>query len=372
MTNQWVGNIVANNVNSVHSVTPFWKTFYGFLKDINWSNTQILINCDGVPTHLKQTTKKVVFTSYGESPRYPELMLLANSYPEVNFIWLADLDVYDYPLPLNVTFVQYRHWYIWLEYFHDCILLEQIPKVKNKVIDYRFSSLSFKGRQWRALMTAALHTYSKAESFITWHNADAVDLDMHYIETVRNDSRFSSLDWDFLRSVIVFDEWDMKKTPMQCISSYKNPAYEKSAINISNETDSNSWYCTPQGNYTRPGPYLTEKTWKPLITGTVLLNSGQASTYKFLEQQYHLPCSKYNLHMDYDCIINDDFGRFAKLVEEIKRLSLIPLKELVDANIDACQAIQDLVLDPDYVSSLRQFNKTQDYLVSNFLHKDHT
>lgn len=74
--------------------------------------------------------------------------------------------------------------------------------------------------------------------------------------------------------------------------------------------------------------------------------------------------------MDYDCIINDDFGRFAKLVEEIKRLSLMPLKELVDANIDACQAIQDLVLDPDYVNSLKQFNKTQDYLVSNFLHKD--
>jgi hypothetical protein len=133
MTNQWVGNIVANNVNSVHSVTPFWKTCYGFLKDINWSNTQILINCDAVPTHLKQTTKKVVFTSYGESPRYPELMLLANSYPEVNFIWLADLEVYDYPLPFNVTFVQYRHWYIWLEYFHDCILLEQIPKVKKLV-----------------------------------------------------------------------------------------------------------------------------------------------------------------------------------------------------------------------------------------------
>jgi hypothetical protein len=190
------------------------------------------------------------------------------------------------------------------------------------------------------------------------------------IETVRNDSRFSSLDWDFLRSIIVFDEWDMKKTPMQCISNYKNPAYEKSAININNETDSNSWYCTPQGSYTRPGPYLTEKTWKPLITGTVLLNSGQASTYKFLEQQYHLPCSKYNLHIDYDCIINDDFGRFAKLVEEIKRLSLMPLKELVDANIDACQVIQDLVLDPDYVNSLKQFNKTQDYLVSNFLHKD--
>ena len=48
----------------------------------------------------------------------------------------------------------------------------------------------------------------------------------------------------------------------------------------------------------------------------------------------------------------------------------MPLKELVDANIDACQAIQDLVLDPDYVNSLKQFNKTQDCLVSNFLHKD--
>jgi hypothetical protein len=117
--------------------------------------------------------------------------------------------------------------------------------------------------------------------------------------------------------------------------------------------------------YNRPGPFLTEKTWKTLISGCALLNSGQPGTMKFLREAYNLPLD-YSYDTSYD-LETRDFDRLSGLVETIQNIEQSSLQDLVDANIDTCQHIQDLVLSPKYVQSMRDYNLVQDKKIMELL-----
>lgn len=366
---EWLDDLFPSDVFSrSHPRYEFWKKRYGFLNNIDLEHVKLMLNVDA-PTDnvvLDQHHRAVIFTSCAESPRYTDLINMAHRYPDRKFIWLADLDCYDFPLPSNVEHVPYRHWYIRLEMFHDCFDTTQVPRVKNKVLTHKFSSLSYYMRQARAVVTAALQTHAP-DSLVSWHNLDNSDgIQRYYVDTFREHEYFADLDWSWISSVMSVDDYTMSRNTVKGnMFEINNPAYQSAVINFNNETDSMGWLNDGVNCYNRPGPFLTEKTWKSLLSGTVLLNSGQPGTFKFLQQAYRLPL-EYNIDISYDDI-PQDFDRFKQLVNLIENLSSCRLQDIVDQNIDTCERVQNIVLDPGYLELFRVFNSKQDYLIAEKL-----
>jgi hypothetical protein len=367
---EWQADLFPSNVTIRHPRLTFWIKRYAFLKKIDLARVCLMLNWDGPVNQivLGPQQRAIIFTSCAESPRYPEVCELALRYPDIPVLWLADIQTYDYPLPANVTFMPYRHWYVRLEMFQECYQ-GTVTRVKDKVHKHKFSSLSYFRRPSRAVVTAALYTHARFSSLFTWRNLDndPSGTQAELIETFRNHRLFKDLDWKFFNQDFLMTE-DNITDKMQADGINFNvrdsmmdvdiPAFRSSLININNETDSFGWMDNGIERYNRPGPFLTEKTWKTLITGCALLNSGQPGTMQFLRDAYNLPLD-YSYDTSYDLEIKD-FDRFAGLVETIQNIEKNSLNNLVDANIDVCQRIQDIVLDPDYVQSMRDYNLEQD------------
>lgn len=374
---EWQADLFPGNVCSVtHPRYLFWAKRYGFLSCIDPQRVTIMLNADSTDlTHIPSQHTHVVFTSCAESPRYDHLRYLAQLYSDKKFLWLADLNCYDFPLPNNVTFLPYRHWHIRLQMFQQCFT-GTVTKVKDKPHRYKFSSLSYFRRANRAIVTAALYTYAKNNSLFTWRSLDndPTGQQAQLVETFKNHPLFSDLDWSFFnRDWLIDDENFANKLQADGVNfnvrdsmlDVHTPAFEQALININNETDTFGWMDNGVEKYNRPGPFLTEKTWKTLITGCALLNSGQPGAMQFLRDAYALPLD-YSYNTDYDSEIKD-FDRLAGLVNVIQQINQTSLDTLIDANIDTCQRVQDLVLSPDYLQMLQQFNVKQDNVIMEWL-----
>lgn len=374
---EWLEDLFPGNVTLGSPRLNFWMNRYAFLKHIDLSRVYLMLNWDaGIDNVvLGMQYRAIIFTSCAESPRYQEVRELAKRYPSIPILWLADLDAYDYPLPPNVTLVLYRHWYIRLEMFQECFQ-GQITRVKDKPLKYKFSSLSYFRRPNRAVVTAALYTYARNSSLFTWRylDNDRTGRQAEFIETFRNHRLFRDLDWNFFDQDWFTDQDNISKKLQSNSVNFRvrdtmldihTPCFEQALININNETDTFGWMDNGVERYNRPGPYVTEKTWKTLITGCALLNSGQPGTMKFLREEYNLPLD-YSYDISYDLEVKD-FDRLAGLVETIQSIEQSSLKDLVDANIDTCQLIQDMVLSPDYVQSMRDYNLAQDKKIMELL-----
>jgi len=374
---EWLDDLFPSNVTLHSPRLNFWTKRYAFLKHIDLSRVYLMLNWD-MPVDnvvLGLTHRAIIFTSCAESPRYQEVRELAKRYPSVPILWLADLDPYDYPLPANVTFVSYRHWYIRLEMFQECFQ-GQVTRVKDKAHKYKFSSLSYFRRPNRAVVTAALYTYARDSSLFTWRylNNDRTGAQEKFVETFRNHDLFKDLDWGFFDQDWFTDQDSIAKKLQadgvnfrvrDAMLDIHTPGFEQALININNETDTFGWMDNGIERYNRPGPFLTEKTWKTLITGCALLNSGQPGTMKFLREAYNLPLD-YSYDTSYDLEVKD-FDRLAGLVKTVQKIEQSSLQDLIDANIDTCQSIQDLVLDPGYVQSMRDYNLAQDNKILELL-----
>lgn len=365
MLSEWLDDLFPSDVCSpTHPRYAFWQKRYGFLKHINLDRVKLMLNVDAPTDHvvLNSNHRAVVFTSCAESPRYEDLVKLANRYSDKQFIWLADLNCYDFPLPSNVEHIPYRHWYIRLEMFQECFDTKLVPKVKNKNITHMFSSLSYYMRQARAVITAALQTHAPG-SIVSWHNLDNSNgIQRYYVDTFRQHEYFSNLDWSWFNHTLTVDDYTISRNKVKGnMFEINNPAYQNAVINFNNETDSMGWLMNSTDCYNRPGPFLTEKTWKSLISGTVLLNSGQPGTMSFLKDTYHLPLN-YKIDFAYDDV-PQDFDRFNLLVKLIQDLSTCKIQDVIDENIDVCEQVQNMVLNPDYLNLFREFNRQQDDMI---------
>lgn len=362
-------NVYPDNVFSWQHPGKQWfedNNLYGFLKDVDPTKVSIYLNVScsgGLP---KCSTPIAIFSLVGESPRWEALNNFCSANPNVKIILLADLDLYDYPLQDQISFLPYRTWIWYLDWFINAQPVRPIH-VKDKKINWKFSSLSFKVTQFRALVTAFLLEQASDQSLISWH-AVSDDKAAYWMQTFRENPRFENLNWSLLDRRWLVDDYDWSKNaPAENLADLLHPAFSQSLININNETDSFGWKGY-DGNvpYNRPGPYLTEKTWKSLLSGCVVLNSGQPGLYKWLESHYNIPCG-WAIPKEYDNEIKD-FDRAEALLSTLQSLCDRELTELIDSNIDCCDHVQKLLLDPDYLDRMDNFNRQQDHKILDLCH----
>jgi hypothetical protein len=136
--------------------------------------------------------------------------------------------------------------------------------------------------------------------------------------------------------------------------SYNNSAYQTAALNFTMESYHYSFMIDGTRNYVQPGPFVTEKTWKCLLSRTAFIPVGQVHIYKWFKQ-LGLKFDYGSLDLDFD---NDagNLTRLEKIVGLIRSLRRWSAQELYEMTQDSTQYNYELVTSPRFWDVCEQSN----------------
>jgi hypothetical protein len=108
--------------------------------------------------------------------------------------------------------------------------------------------------------------------------------------------------------------------------------YQDAWINLTNESWHYSKTIFDNQNFYYPGPYLTEKTFKPLLAGRPFLAVGQCNTYKTLKELGLSVDFGFDISYDTD---SGDLTRIKGIFSAIDHIQNTNLDDLFQSGIDA-------------------------------------
>jgi len=244
----------------------------------------------------------------------------------------------------RVEFVRLLHW----QYFTSSVTDSDIDWSQKK---YKISSLSYYVNEFRYFVTAAL--LETSDNLISWHNEQRSYGNYEYIfEKTGYPNRDNLIQFkDRLINKIEIDK--INNDPVYNYQQAKTlPAYRETLVNCINETKDVSWV----DNFGDcPGPYLTEKTWKPLYTGTALIFVGQHNIKNVLEQAgfiFDYPWN--NQYTD----IPGDLERLEKIIETINYINEMPFDTILNGIKESCEYNKNYLYSNDFKNYINNINNT--------------
>lgn len=231
----------------------------------------------------------------------------------------------------------------------------------NKNTRYKASALVGRVTQSKAIIFAALNSMLDSKDFVG-----------SLIHTYQDDKNVH--DWSQSGNHVCdrwlqkfLQTWGQQKMFMnnddQIQSSYNNPAYQESALNFTQESYHYSYMMSDNGSYIEPGPFLTEKTHKCLLSKTAFIAVGQYHTYKWL--------SSMGLTFDYgglDLSFDQDPGnltRLEKIVGVIDSLKQWSAQDLYEMTRPSCEQNYDMIMSQQFWQNCDKYNQyTYEFLTS--------
>lgn len=233
---------------------------------------------------LPKTANKIVLTYHTEYIKYKNLIEFFNLHLDTQFLlltdWINDKDGIFWPE--NVT---YLRWITWHHQLSNIIKHYDI----NHEIDLpsrKISSLSFQHEFHKAAVTAyLLKTFPENDMILSWWNVKSSKDRLYYLDPEyflpqsianhlldKNFQDIKSIELDkFINSPMINSNWS-------------HPAFLDCLFNCTNESIYNDVCLIEDRLYRLPYPYLTEKTWKPLLAGRSFLPVGQSNSLRTLTQ----------------------------------------------------------------------------------------
>jgi len=265
-------------------------------------------------------------------------------------IVLFDGNSYNCTIP-GVTFVPYYYWH---EQVRKIIRWYGIKGRKNP--EYKFSAVCSRATQSKIWITTELLERATEHSLISLDNH--IDLkDVHQWGDSGDavlDQLTSVFRHKYLGKSIKFDSFENKDKNNQLVTSNPwQPALSKAAVHFTNESFHYSYMKTPTQEYIHPGPFLTEKTMKCLISGCSMVPVGQFETYKTLKN--------FGLNFDYsfDTSWDQDFGnvsRMRSIVDLVKDLGQYSVDELEHQNREVNMHNQQWLKSGAFWNAVNQHN----------------
>lgn len=243
-------------------------------------------------------------------------------------IVLNDGSSYDFPWPSHVHFYNFYSWHIHLDK-----IMSWFPHRQKRNLKYKISAVCNRITQSKLLVTTALlENFSRQDLLIklgTWLE----EKNVHY----RQNTNIQKLDdladifySKYFGSEILVDDFQDSTHNFQRVNSNPWQAfYLESAIHLTNESYHYSFMNDKFGAYTRPGPMMTEKTFKCLLVGTPFISVAQFDVYGQL--------SKLGLKFDYGAINlswDTDPGnltRLCSIVDSVIDLKNYSIQDINDA-----------------------------------------
>ena len=231
--------------------------------------------------------------------------------------------------PDNIHFIQ------WITIHKQIKLLQNQVGVNNNIQEptYKISSLSFRISQYKNFVTAyLLKNFKHDDMILTYHGFLGKPEDLH--GHPKGYSQLDQLDFSLLKKLTLnFDDNFSGDSPVNN-GNWLNACYTDSLINLTNESFHYSNTIIDNQDYCWPGPYLTEKTFKPLLAGRPFLVVGQYQTYEFLHSL------GFNVNFGFDISYDNDSGdmtRICKLFKTLDHINVTSKKQLFDASVDAVE-----------------------------------
>jgi hypothetical protein len=136
--------------------------------------------------------------------------------------------------------------------------------------------------------------------------------------------------------------------------SYGNSAYQTAALNFTMESYHYSFMDNGTRSYIEPGPFVTEKTWKCLLSQTAFIPVGQMHTYKWF-RQLGLKFDYGELDLDFD---NEEgnLARLEQIVELIKSLRRWSAQDLYEMTLDSTRHNYDLITSQKFWDTCEESN----------------
>ena len=196
----------------------------------------------------------------------------------------------------------------------------------TKDILYKASALTNRVTQSKAIIFAALMSMLGEKDFVA-----SLHHDLYSDKNTHNWSASGNSTCDYYLNLFK-EQWSDKKLSLphddQVTWSYNNSAYQSAALNFTQESYHYSYMTKNGRGYVEPGPFVTEKTWKCLMSATAFIPVGQVHTYYWFKQL--------GLQFDYgelDLSFDNDPGnltRLEKIVNLIKTLEQWSAQDLYE------------------------------------------
>jgi hypothetical protein len=258
-------------------------------------------------------------------------------------------------------------WYYW--HFQLRKILEWYPKLGNKQIKYKSSAICNRLTQSKILVVTKLLENPDSQSLIklsTWFE----DKNLHFnVPTGRPkiDTVTETFWQKYQGKEIIIDQFDNKQHNYQKYTSNPNEPYlQTAAIHYTNESFHYSYYQDKNKSYIHPGPFLTEKTLKCLISETAFISVGQFDTYRTL--------SMLGLNFDYNNIdlswdqTPGDLDRLEKIIDLVDFISGMDIQNIFNNTIDSVNHNKECIVSGQFANNCNLVNqKTEKSILDKFV-----
>lgn len=252
----------------------------------------------------------------------------------------------------NLHIITFDVWPYNLKFCIDKIAYAPVDLVNRK---YKISSLANRISQFRTYVCAHLYrTWNPDDYVISWRKVLHKEEDLYLLNPTGNQKI------DKLIQFINDEFWHIKieptdnfiNTPINNLD-YNWSAYTQCIINCSNESVNNSYQVVNGVGRVLPGPYLTEKTYKALLSGTALLPVGQYQTYSHLESQGF--AFDYPWDRSYDQI-SGDIDRVDQILDCLDNIQKMSLQDLAELTLCSRSFNREYILSGDYFQYIHSIN----------------
>ena len=264
---------------------------------------------------------------------------------------LFDGTHYDLEIP-GVYFIPFFYWH-----YQFKTMIETFGLQPSKTPKYKFSAVTNRIIQSRVWITTKLLKVAQDSSLLIL-NDWVEDKNVHGWQPTGN-ATLDKLTQTFLDNYfgqkILIDDFntDRDKNSLNMTDPWQ-PLYQDCAINFTNETFHYSYTVENGKEYIWPGPFVTEKTLKPLLAGTAIIPVGQFETYKTL--------SKFGLQFDYGFDTSWDLdpgnlSRAESIIKLIDTLAQLDLEELITKTEESSKYNQNHIVTGKFFEQCHQKNE---------------
>jgi hypothetical protein len=232
----------------------------------------------------------------------------------------------------------------------------------HAVPKFKLSSLSFRVSQYKKFITAyLLKTFPKEDMILTYHNNLGKQEDLHGHPSV---DYLDQLTFNFGKTLINFDDNFSTDCNFPIGNlNYKSAAFQDALINLTNESFHYSNTIFEGKDFKNPGPYITEKTFKPLLASRPFLAVGQAGTYRYLNHLGFKTDFGFNSAYDDD---SRDLTRIKGIFDAIDDIACTPIAELYEKSLPSVIENYKYLNDRAIVDRVLQLNRHSTETIQSF------
>lgn len=243
---------------------------------------------------------------------------------------LGMVNYYDYAHPL----VRYHPWIEW-HYQTQRMVEKFVWQGKSQSLKL-VSALAARPTQSKIWAAMALIKLFKEDQILVSLRADVEPKNVHYWQLSGRkelDQLTDKFVDDYLdKKSLEVDDFDFLNQTVDRNHDYNARPYRESIFNINNESWHYSLHQDESKDFIWPGPFLTEKTMKCLLSETALISNGQFDTYRTLEELGFI--FDYGLDLSYDQLPGN-LDRAQGLLDVVHKISSMSVSQCVDATNDS-------------------------------------